>query len=105
MAGTCVIALPAMDFSSVHNHHESAVFRAVLDAASRYPALSARPELLADVACVALNRLPPHYVRHDVDTAFFQSDAERTETERQIAEAVEHALGFVQARHAMRARR
>jgi hypothetical protein len=29
--------------------------------------LSDNPELLSDVACVALNRLPPRYIRHIVD--------------------------------------
>ena len=62
------------------------------------------PDMLADIACVALNRLPPRYIRHDVDFAFFQTDRERSDTERSIAEAVEFAFGFVQARNAMRAR-
>ncbi len=94
-----------MDFSSVHNHHESAVYRVVADFAPRYPGLADHPELLADVACVALNRLPPRYVRHEVDMAFFQTEAERQDMEAQVAAAVDHAFGFVQARYAMRARR
>ena len=39
-------------------------------------------DLLADVACVALNRLPPRYIRHEVDFAFYLSERERTESER-----------------------
>ena len=58
-----------------------------------------------DVACVALNRLQPRYIRHEVDFAFYQTERERTDAERQIHEAVEFAFGFVQARTAMRARR
>ena len=91
------------DFELVHNHHERAVFAAVRDASKRYPQIGDKG-MLADVACVALNRLPPRYIRHDVDFAFFQTDRERTESERAIAEAVEFAFGFVQARNAMRAR-
>jgi hypothetical protein len=53
---------------------------------------------------VALNRLAPRYVRHDVDLAFFLTEPERAELDRNIAAAVEHAYGFVQARQAMRAR-
>jgi hypothetical protein len=94
----------SVDFSSVRNHHERAVFAAVIAAAPRFPGLRSEPELLADVACVALNRLPPRYIRHEVDYAFYVSDAERVETERLVHEAVEYAFGFVQARHAMRAR-
>jgi hypothetical protein len=93
-----------MDYSSVHNHHESAVFHAVTQAAPRFPGLGAKPDLLADVACVALNRLAPRYVRHDVDLAFFLTEHERSELDKAVAAAVEHAFGFVQARQAMRAR-
>jgi predicted nucleic acid-binding protein len=92
------------DFDSIHNHHERAVFAAVNAAATRYPQLS-DAELLSDIACVALNRLPPRYIRHEVDFAFYLTDRERGDNERAIAEAVHHAFEFVQARRAMRARR
>lgn len=95
----------SVDFSSVRNYNESAVCEAVLDAASRYPGLAHDSELLADVACVALNRLQPRYIRHAVDMAFYLSEKERDDTARQVSDAVEYALGFVQARTAMRARR
>jgi hypothetical protein len=88
---------------SIHNHHERAVLEAVRATAARHSHLD--PDLLADVACVALNRLPPRYIRHEVDLAFYLSDKERLETERAIAEAVAFAFEFVQARVAMRARR
>jgi nitroreductase len=91
------------EFSSIHNHHERAVFEAVEAQAARFPHL-ATPELLADIACVALNRLPPRYIRHEVDLAFYLTDRERVENERAIADAVGFAFEFVQARKAMRAR-
>jgi Late competence development protein ComFB len=94
----------SVDFSSIRNHNEHAVFDAVLDAAVRYPGLQGRAELLADVACVALNRLQPRYIRHPVDLVFYQSERERHEGERAVLDAVEFAFGFVQARTAMRAR-
>ncbi len=94
-----------MDFSSVHNIHESAVFEAVALAASRFPGIAGNGDLLADVACVALNRVAPRYIRHDVDLAFFLTERERAENERAIADAVDYAFTFVQARHAMAARR
>lgn len=92
------------DFTSVHNHNERAVYDAVARHAERYPGIGDRHELLADVACVALNRLPPRYIRHEVDFAFYLSERERGESERQVDEAVDFAFGFVQARTAMRAR-
>jgi hypothetical protein len=92
------------DFSSVRNHNERAVFEAVSGHAERYPGVAHSAELLADVACVALNRLAPRYIRHQVDYVFYLSERERGDSERQLFDAVEYAFGFVQARTAMRAR-
>jgi nitroreductase len=94
----------SVDFTSIRNHNEHAVFDAVLEGSTRYPGLQGRDDLLADVACVALNRLQPRYIRHSVDLAFYQSERERHEGERAVLEAVEFAFGFVQARTAMKAR-
>ena len=91
------------EFELVHNHHERAVFAAVNEGAARYPGVEAK-NLLADVACVALNRMLPRYIRHDVDMAFFLTERERTDQERSVQESVEFAFGFVQARNAMKAR-
>jgi hypothetical protein len=96
--------MSAADFTSIRNHNERAVYEAVSDHAERYPGLCGNSELLADVACVALNRLPPRYIRHQVDYVFYLSERERSESERQLLEAVDFAFGFVQARTAMRAR-
>jgi hypothetical protein len=92
------------DFTSVRNHNERAVYEEVLRHVETYPGLRESPELLADVACVALNRLPPRYIRHEVDYVFYLSERERSDSERLIVEAVDYAFGFVQARTAMRAR-
>ena len=94
-----------MDFSSVHNTHEKTVFAAVMAASTRYPGVSDDPELLADVACVALNRMPPHYIRHRADLAFFTTERERQAVAQNIDESVDFAFGYVQARHVMAARR
>jgi len=93
-----------VDFASIRNHNERPVYEAVLDTAPRFPGIADKPELLADVACVALNRLQPRYIRHAVDFAFYLSERERGDSERLVADAVEFAFGFVQARAAMRAR-
>jgi hypothetical protein len=92
------------DFSSIYNHHERAVADMVRSVAPRYAQL-VNDDMLADIACVALNRLPPRYIRHEVDFAFYLTDKERIENERAIGEAVAFAFEFVQARSAMKARR
>jgi hypothetical protein len=94
----------SVDFSALHNHHENNVIQAVQAMAADHPGLAHDPGLLIDVACVALNRLPPRYIRHPVDLAFYQTERERETSEQQVDEAVRQAFAFVQARVAMRAR-
>lgn len=91
----------SVDFSSVRNYYEHVVFHQVTEkAAQRAP--DASNELLLDVACVALNRLPPRYIRHDADFYFFLTEQERADNDEAIAEAVDYAFGFVQSRLAAR---
>ena len=94
----------SVDFTSLYNHHEREVFAAVQAMAAQFPHIAANEDLLCDVACVALNRLPPRYIRHAVDYAFYLTEPERLETDAAIAEAVSYAFNFVQARSALRAR-
>lgn len=91
------------DFTSIRNYHERAVFEAVTEAGPRYPLIT--PEQYPDVACVALNRLLPRYIRHEVDLAFYLTENERLENERAVKESVQFAFEFVQARTLMKARR
>ena len=94
-----------MTFTNVYNTRETAVFEAVATNAPRYPGLADEPALLADVACVALNRMPAQYICHSTDLAFFSTERERQATRRNIDESVDFAFGYVQARHLMAARR
>jgi hypothetical protein len=91
------------DFDTIQNHMEVVVMDQIKQHAKQFPHLREQG-LMADIACVALNRLPPRYIRHKMDFAFFMTDKERTETAAAVDEAVEFAVGFVQARVAMRAR-
>jgi len=95
--------MSTIDFESIHNFHERAVMDAVMAALPDYPHFR-NSALLPDVACVALNRLPPRYIRHSVDFSFYLSEKERNEIDTAIRESVSFAYEFVQARAAMRAR-
>ena len=53
-------------------------------------------EYMADVACVALNRLPPRYIRHEVDMAFYMSPDELVSTRDSIEQTVAAAIIFVE---------
>ncbi|SMF58013.1 Late competence development protein ComFB [Alteromonadaceae bacterium Bs31] len=80
---------------SVHNYYEHLVIAQLKRASER--ALNDM-EFMADVSCVALNRLPPRYVRHDVDMTFFLSPTEMDEMDDKVAHAVKDALEYVESR-------
>jgi competence protein ComFB len=82
-------------YGSVHNYYERLVFEQLKRASDR---AAADPNFMADVACVALNRLPPRYVRHDVDMTFFLSPVEYDEILDKVARAVNEALNYVEGR-------
>lgn len=87
-----------MPFESIHNRHERAVFDKIKEASARFPDLIGNEDLLADAVCVALNALPAHYVRHDVDLRIHISDAQREKDAKAVSDAVEFALNLVQSR-------
>ncbi len=92
------------NFDSIHNHQEEGVKREVLSRAPRHPGVAADPDLLADVACIALNQLPARYIRHAIDLSFYQTEQERAKVEAQLHAAVEKAFHFVETRLAERNR-
>ena len=88
------------NFEQVHNYYERLVFEDVARMYSSHQDFTA--DMLADVACVALNRLPARYVRHDVDMMFYLTEHERHAIEQSMAEALSFAFAFVGERAAKR---
>lgn len=85
-----------LNFEQVHNFYERMVFGEIAVRASKYPEFT--PDMFADVACVALNRLPPRYVRHDVDMMFYLTEQERRAIELSMDEVLQFAFGYVAER-------
>ncbi|GAB4297476.1 MAG: hypothetical protein Kow0096_15490 [Thiohalomonadaceae bacterium] len=90
-----------MNFENIHNYYEKLVLEHLQDTLIDRQGITDQ-DLLEDVACVALNRLPTRYVRYDVDTAFFTSDEEWQRMEKQVEAAVAAALDYVRERGDMR---
>jgi hypothetical protein len=84
------------NFEQVHNYYERLVFEEVARLAHAHPEFT--PDMLADVACVALNRLPVRYVRHDVDLMFYLTEQERHTIEKALDETLGFAFDFVRER-------
>jgi hypothetical protein len=78
---------------SIHNYYQQLVFEQITKAIK--PSDLKDVDYIADIACVALNHLPPKYIRHDVDMAFYLSTDERAEMGFKVASAVEEAVTFV----------
>lgn len=89
------------NFEQVHNYYERLVFEAVVQRAAEYPGFT--NDMLLDVACVALNRMPARYVRHDVDLVFYLTEQERASIELLLGAALDYAFAMV-AEHTAKAR-
>lgn len=84
---------------TVHNYYENLVIDQLLRGNER---CQGDRDFLADVACVALNRLPPRYIRHNVDMTFFMSAREMQEVHDRVIKAVDEALAYITGREAER---
>ncbi len=80
-------------FEQVHNFYERLVFEAVAGMAESNADFSA--DMLADVACIVLNRLPVRYIRHDVDLMFYLTEDERHAIELTMDEALSFGFAYV----------
>ena len=80
------------ELDSIHNYYEGMVFEALQQ---QLPEQYGNNEYIADVACVALNHLPPRYIRHNVDMVFYLSPNEKQEMSEKVNEAVRKAIAFV----------
>ena len=54
-------------------------------------------DYLADLCCVTLNQLPVRYIRHLVDTYFFENYNELSQMRSEIQTALEKSRAFIKA--------
>jgi hypothetical protein len=81
-----------MNFESVRNYYEHLVYAEVK---RRFENEKGDVVPYEDVACIALNHLPPRYFRHEVDFAFYLSPIERQEIYDKVTNAVDLAISKV----------
>lgn len=80
---------------TIHNYYEHLVLDEIFRISER---ARSDMEFLADCACVALNHLPPRYIRHDVDMTFFMSVQEQQEIAKKVGESCKKAIDYVTER-------
>lgn len=89
-----LVAYDEIDF--IHNYYERLVLQEIFEQSER--ARDGDRDFLADTACVALNRMPPRYIRHDVDMTFFMSPQDMQEIHNKVVHAVADAINYVESR-------
>ena len=87
-------AYDEIDF--IHNYYERLVVEETFAQSTRVQ--EGDRDFLADAACVALNRMPPRYIRHDVDMTFFMSPQDIEEIRNKVVQAVTDAINYVEGR-------
>lgn len=83
-----------MAIDAIHNYYESLVQERIAET-DEYKNDKMDEDFLEDVACVALNQLPPKYVRYSVDLIFYMSTQERDEIYVNVDEAIRKAIETV----------
>ena len=86
-----------MIFDTISNYYEQQVYRQIGVMLGKE--FADDPDFLSDIACVTLNSLPPRYIRHHVDMAFYMTSDEREVMEKSINQAILDAVDFVQSRN------
>ena len=82
-----------MAMDTVHNYYERLVFNEIKE---HYADKIDDENTLADMACIALNRIAPRYIRYDIDMSFYMSTDEHIEVENRVSKAVRKAYKKIQ---------
>lgn len=83
-----------MPMDSVHNYYERLVISEINE---HYADKFEDADVLADMACLALNRIPAKYIRYDIDMTFYLSTDDRIKIEKTVKKAVKKAYKKVKA--------
>jgi hypothetical protein len=77
----------------IHNYYEHLVLERI-QTLGLHKAKS--EDFLADLCCLALNQIPPRYIRFDVDMSFYMPSNERQQMEMNVVNAVKQAISFLE---------
>ncbi|QJR81912.1 late competence development ComFB family protein [Alteromonas pelagimontana] len=76
----------------IHNYYEHLVLERI---AKLKLDKDKSTDYIADLCCLALNQVPPRYIRYEVDMAFYLPQSERQQMEMNVEYAVEKAINFL----------
>lgn len=78
---------------NVKNYFEKLVFNRIKSMAG---ILAKGDNFANDVACIALSRIRPRYVREEIYFLFYVSDSEWEAMNMEVAEAVDFAVSYIE---------
>lgn len=78
--------------NDIHNYYEHLVIERI---AALGLDKSKSTDYLADLCCLALNQVPPRYIRYEVDMAFYLPQSERKQMEMNVDHAVDKAIRYL----------
>lgn len=76
----------------VHNYYEHLVLDRIAELGLDK---NKSADYVADLCCLALNQVPPRYIRYEVDMAFYLPQSERQQMEMNVENAIEKAIKFL----------
>ncbi|MBL4630057.1 MAG: late competence development ComFB family protein [Paraglaciecola sp.] len=76
----------------IHNYYEHLVLERIQLLGLN---TSKGEDYLADLCCLALNQIPPRYIRYEVDMSFYLPQSERQQMEMSAVNAVNQAISFL----------
>ena len=77
---------------NIQNYYETLVIESL---ASQIEGQDIDEDRLTDVICIAINHLPPRYIRHEVDMVYYTSPIEMQEARDKAEVAVRNALTHI----------
>ncbi|WP_371192780.1 late competence development ComFB family protein [Glaciecola sp. SC05] len=78
----------------IHNYYEHLVLEKLI---TLELGKTKSDDYLADLSCLVLNQLPPRYIRHEVDMAFYLPGSERQQMEMNVIQAIRSAVDYLDA--------
>lgn len=76
----------------IHNYYEHLILERIEKLGLNK---SKAPDYIADLCCLALNQVPPRYIRFEVDMAFYLPQNERQQMEMNVVNAITKATKFL----------
>lgn len=76
----------------IHNYYEHLVLERIENLGLNK---TKSEDYIADLCCLALNQIPPRYIRFEVDMSFYLPQSERQQMEMNAINAVKQAISFL----------